>query len=82
VTQGQGNQSRVAFYVRVEFQLFAPPTAIPHQSAAGSGVALLGIVQNIVKLGAASPESPQVVDLIGGGGATRTPDLGIMRPSL
>jgi hypothetical protein len=49
MTQGQRDQGVVAFDIQIEFQLFAPRTAVAHQSAAGGTGALLGVIQSIVQ---------------------------------
>ena len=41
-----------------------------------------GFVTVTTQVSAPSTNLPQIIEKTGGGGATRTPDLGIMRPSL
>ena len=50
MTQRQREQGVVAFHIQVQFQLFAPGTAVAHQGPAGGIGALLRIVQSIVQL--------------------------------
>jgi hypothetical protein len=49
MTQRQREQGVVAFHVQVEFQLFAPRTAVAHQSAAPGKGARIPVVQSIVQ---------------------------------